>query len=275
MKKNACLLIFVAFCVTFSFNFMFIEATTASNSRSSVVFTFDGLQVLAFGDSNRVSDGILDVAHHTPKLEIKQIDGNGKQKIIASFQGKDLYRKSLSVSMPNKSLNPTRYYSPDMNKDKADFRWCLDMESDLFQKQLYLNENKLFAKIHFTTGTFFATDLSEEKYQFTAGSKIHSFNRQIGRPTATIELNSNDVLLITGLDNEINLPYQIGTTYKVDVTNLPPKEMASVDHFGFYYDVVKDQSVKRFMPVMVQKSAYYPGPLACEAVILGQSSIRQ
>ncbi len=316
MKKNACLLIFVAFCVTFSFNFMFIEATTASNSRSSVIFTFDGLQVLAFGDPNRVSDGILDVAHHTPKIEIKQIDAKGKEKIIASFQGKELYRKYITVSMPNKLNNPnsinspvntinrgnspnssntaniastansnntananntnkpTRYYSPDMQKDKQDFRWCLDMESDLFQKQLYLNENKLFAKIHFSVGTFFSASVTDEKYKFIAASKIHSFNRQLGTPGARVELQPNDALVIGGLDKEITLPYQIGTSYKVDVTNLPPREMASVDHFGFYYDAVKDQSVSRFMPVMVEKASYYPGPLICETVILGKSSIR-
>ncbi len=318
MKKNACLLIFVAFCVTFSFNFMFIEATTASNSRSSVTFSFDGLQVLAFGDPNRVSDGILDVAHHTPKIEIKQIDAKGKEKIIASFQGNQLYRKSLTVSIPNRLNNPnsinspvdtgnkgdspnransnntaniantansgntpnsnntnkpTRYYSPDMQKDKQDFRWCLDMESDLFQKQLYLNENKLFAKIHFSVGTFFTASVTDEKYKFVTASKIHSFNRQLGTPGARVELQPNDALVIGGLDKEITLPYQIGATYKIDVTNLPPKEMASVDHFGFYYDVVKDQSVSRFMPVMVEKSSFFPGPLACEAVILSQSKV--
>ncbi|KAF0188279.1 MAG: hypothetical protein FD167_6216 [bacterium] len=160
-----------------------------------------------------------------------------------------------------------------MNIDKKDFRWCLDLETDLFQKQLYLNENKLFTTIYFNIGTFFTATVSDEKYQFSAGSKIHSFNRQLGTPGARVELQPNDSLVISGLDKEITLPYELGVSYRVDITNLPPKDMANIDHFGFYYDAFKEP-VTKYMPMMAERSAYFPGPLACEAVILSKSSIR-
>jgi hypothetical protein len=280
MKKQYYVLLFLTLFATFICSNFDVNANKVD--KSEVIFTFDGLQVLAFGNPDKVSDGILDVSHHTPKLEIKQIDRNRKEKLIATYQGKDLYKKVLNITLPNNSLNlnnptnslkPTRYYSYDMNKDKQDFRWCLDLESDLFQKQLYLKEDRLFAKIHFNVGTFFSASVTDEKYKFTSGSKIHSFNRELGTPGASVELQSNDRLVISGLDKQISLPYQMGVSYKVDITNLPPKDMASIDHFGFYYDVMRER-VDRFMPVMVQKSGYFPRPLACEAVILGKSTVK-
>lgn len=270
MRKQFYFVFFMTLFAIISFNF-----DVNAGNKCEVKFTFDGLQVLAFGNPNKVTDGILDVHHHTPKLEIKQIE-KGKEKVIASFEGKELYKKVLNISTSNasnSSYKPSRYYSSDMNKDSKDFRWCLDLESDLFQKQLYLKEDKLFTKIHFNTGTFFTSELIDGKYQFVAGSKVHSFNREIGAPGAKVELASNDVLSITGLGKDVYLPYQLGVSYKVDVTNLPPKDMASMDHFGFYYDAFKEQSVTRFMPIAVQKSSYFPRPMVCEAVILGKSEV--
>lgn len=147
------------------------------------------------------------------------------------------------------------------------------MESDLFQKQLYLNEDKLFTKIHFNTGLFAATDLTPDRYRFVTGSTLHSFNRQIGRPMAIFQLESSDKLLIAGLSGDIVLPAANGINYNVSITNLPPQNMASVDHFGFYYDIFKDKSLSRYMPVMAQKSGYNPRPALCEAVVLTKSKI--
>jgi hypothetical protein len=273
MKKQFYLMFLIALFTIFTYSNFEVNANKVD--KSEVIFTFDGLQVLAFGNPNKVSNGILDVHHHTPKLEIKEI-GKGREKIIASFEGKELYRKVLNISTSNSSnssYKPSRYYSSDMNKDKKDFRWCLDLESDLFQKQLYLKEDKLFTKIHFNVGTFFTSELIDGKYQFVAGSKVHSFNREIGAPGARLELQQGNNLVISGLDDEVNLPYQIGVNYKIDITNLPPKEMASIDHFGFYYDILKDQSVSRFMPIAVEKGSYFPRPLLCEAVVLSKSRL--
>ena len=241
-----------------------------AGGRCEVKFTFDGLQAIAFGDPTRVSDGILDAHHHNPKIEIKQIS-NGKEKLIQTIEGKELYKKVLSVLVPNKQLHPQRYYSPDMTKDRTDFRWCLDIENDLFQKQLYLKDNFL-TKIHFNTGTFYAENVTENKYQFTAGSKIHSFNRQIGRPMLKVELNSNEKLVISGLDKEINLPYQVGTSYSISIANLPPQDMMDINHFSFYYDALKTD-VPRFMPLAVKKATFRPAPIICDSIVFGKSTI--
>lgn len=268
MKKVSILVMFMVVCF-----YMVISNIPSVNAgaKCEVKFMFDGLQAIAFGDSNKVTDGILDVHHHTPKLQIKQVE-KGKEKIIFNIEGKDLYKKVLNVTVPNNGHKPTRYYSTNMSKDRTDFRWCLDIENDLFQKQLYLKEDKFYTKIHFQVGEFVTENIADGQYQFTSGSKIHSFNREIGAPGAHMELQPSDNLIITGLDKKISLPYQVGVSYKVEVTNLPPKEMANIDHFGFYYEYF-EESVTRYMPIMVQKSAFVPRPLLCEAIVLGKSSI--
>lgn len=267
MKKMFMLMIFVTLCVYASS----VRGNT-NNNTCVVKFDFDGLQTIAFGDSSRVSDGILDVPHHSPNVEIKQIE-NGKETIIGNLKADELKGKILNVDVASGNKpTPTRHYSSDMNKDTTDFRWCLDIENDLFQKQLYLKDN-FFTKIHFNTGIFYAERLTEDKYQFVAGDTISSFKRQIGRPAVDIQLNQSDKLVISGLEKQIILPYKSGLSYSISVTNLPPKDMMSVEHFSFYYDAIKTD-VPQFMPVAVKKAAFYPHPIVCEAVVFGKSSIK-
>ena len=234
-------------------------------------FHFDGLQAIAFGDSKRVSDGILDIHHHTPLIEIKEIKA-GKETIIRTIKADELKGKVLNVDVPNTQLHPTRYYSPDMSKDVQDFRWCLDIENDLFQKQLYLKD-EFFAKIHFNTGTFYAEKLTADKYQFVAGTKVHNFKREIGRPNGKMQLSKGQNLVINGLDKTMTFAYQPGTTYSIDITNLPTKDMMNMDHFAFYYDLVKTD-VPKYIPIMVKKASFTPYPIACESLIFGKSTIR-
>lgn len=269
MKKICVLIMFVMICMYVSMTSVNLKVN--ADSKCEVSFHFDGLQAIAFGDSKRVSDGIMDVHHHTPLIEIKQIKA-GKETIIHTIKDSELKGKVLNIDMPNNVLQPTRYYSTDMSKDKQDFRWCLDMESDLFQKELYLKD-KFLTKIHFNIGTFYAENVTEEKYQFTAGNKIHSFNRQIGRPTLKVGLSNNESLVITGLDKDVKLPYQDGVNYSVSITNLPSQDMMSINHFVFYYDLLKTD-VPNYMPVAVKKATFRPYPIACEAVIFGKSSIK-
>ncbi len=270
MKKMSKIFVMIMFVVMsfYSFSSMNIIAHT---SNCVVKFDFDGLQAIAFGDSSRVSDGILNVPHHSPNIEIKQLE-NGKELVIATLKAEELKGKVLNVDLTSgKEAAPVRHYSSDMNKDITDFRWCLDIESDIFQKQLYVKD-QFFSKIHFNTGTFYAEKLTEDKYQFVAGDAIHSFKRQIGRPAVDIELSQQNNLVISGLEKQITLPYKPGLSYSVSVTNLPPKDMMTVDHFSFYYDVFEEK-VPQFMPVMVKKASYVPRPLMCEAIILGKSTI--
>jgi len=249
-----------------------VSLNVKANSKCEVSFMFDGLQAIAFGDSKRVSDGILDVHHHNPLIEIKQIK-DGQETIIHTIKASELKGKVLQIDVPNTTLQPKRYYSSDMSKNSQDFRWCLDIENDLFQKQLYLREDKLFCKIHFMEGEFFTNQLTEDKYQFTAGSKLHSFNRRIGEPGAKLQLVSGNDLVITGLDKEIILPYRLGTNYKISITNLPSKDMMNMDHFAFYYDVIKSD-VTPFMPLISKKVAFGPKPYVCGALIFSKSTIK-
>lgn len=255
---------------------VFISISMINTSISSAIektevnFHFDGLQAIAFGNASKVTDGILDAHHHTPQIEIKKVTKKA-EKVIYNIVGNKLHKKVLNVFVPNKQVEPVKYYSVNMNRDKQDFRWCLDIESDLFQKQLYLKDNFL-TKIHFNTGTFYAENVTQGKYHFTAGSKMHSFNRQIGRPTVKVELSQNENLIISGLSEEIKLPYEVGASYSIVVSNLPSADMMSIDHFVFYYDLVKT-NVPKFMPSPVAKAAFYPKPVICEAVVFGKSVI--
>lgn len=264
-------MMFVGVCLSLSVGSLNMGKVDA-DSKCQVSFHFDGLQAIAFGDSNKVTDGILDVAHHTPKLEIKKIE-KGKETIIFNAEGKDLYKKVLNISIPNTAHKPTRHYSADMTKDTTDFRWCLDIETDLFQKQLYLKENAFYTKINFQVGEFFTENITDEKYQFAAGSKMHSFNRRIGEPGGRLQLNNGDGLVVTGLGKDISLSYQEGTSYLINITNLPPKDMMNMDHFGFYYNIV-EKNVTPFMPLISSKAAFGPRPYMCGALIFSKSTIR-
>ncbi|MBL8194237.1 MAG: hypothetical protein JNM06_10640 [Blastocatellia bacterium] len=267
MKKIFVLMMFFVVCFCLSMTKVNVDAS----SKCEVSFHFDGLQAIAFGDPSRVSGGILDVHHHVPSIEIKQIK-QGKTTLIHTIKADELKGKTLNVNMPNNRLQPKRYYSPDMNKDKQDFRWCLDIENDLFQKQLYLKDN-FFAKIHFNAGMFYSENVTENKYQFVSGSSLHKFNREIGRPTLKVGLDKQDSLVISGLKNEVSLAYQPGTNYSVTISNLPSKDMMNIDHFVFYYDAVK-VNVPKFMPLPVEKAAFYPKPIICDSVIFGKSVIK-
>lgn len=270
MKKIFVMMMFVAICVYVSMSSLNVDVN--ADSKCEVIFRFDGLQAIAFGDTSRVSDGIMDVHHHQPNIKIEQVQQK-KKLTLYNVTADELKSKVLTVNVPNKQLKPSRYYSVDMNKDKQDFRWCLDLEQDVFQKQLYLKEEMFFCKIHFLTGQFVTDHVSDEIYQFVAGSKIHPIKRPIGMASNHIQLQKGDNLTITGLDKNIALPYSPDTVYEIDVTNLPPTDMMNVDHFGFYYDVIK-ADVPKFMPVLVKKASFMPRPMVCESVIFGKSTIK-
>ena len=257
----------VCFCVLMS---NVNNSNVNADAKCEVSFHFDGLQAIAFGDSKRVSDGILDVHHHSPLIEVKEIKA-GKETIIRTIKADELKGKVLNVDVPNNQQQPKRYYSLDMSKDTQDFRWCLDIENDLFQKQLYLKD-EFFTKIHFNTGTFYAERLTDDKYQFVAGTKVHNFKREIAAPSAKVLLDKHQRLLLNGLATEISLSYKEHVNYQISITNLPTKDMMNMDHFAFYYDLIETE-VPKYMPVLVKKAAYLPRPLMCEAIILGKSKI--
>jgi hypothetical protein len=272
-----CLFVFVA--VIFS-----IDGSSNGDSNSSdwvdpreeatVSISFDGLMALCFGNPDRVSVGLLDVDHHTPEITIIKVKGESHTK-MAILAGKDL-RSGLFIDVEGKNRSSiSRYFAESMD-DPKDFRWNIDMEEDLYQRQLHIKEERLFGKIHFGTGLFYTGELSDEFIQFFAADNSGSvlpFNRRYGSPAAKINLETGDSLVIKGEKVNLRLVAEPGVKYEMKINNLPPASMANMDHWLFYYDVVGTK-LTPYMPVAVQKATFGPKPLLCMPVIFSRSQLK-
>jgi hypothetical protein len=239
---------------------------------ATVSFSFDGLMAICFGNPERVSVGLLDAHHHTPEITITRFKGDEKS-VFAVLKGEQL-RETLYVEVDKASNIVERYYGESMD-DPNDFRWNIDLEGDLHQRKLYVKEDKLFGKIHFSSGLFFANNLSEEKFRFYAADnsgKVLPFNRRVAAPAAKINLGMGDSLLIRGGKEPIRLLAEPGVRYEITVHNMPPADMANMDHWLFYYDVIGTK-VTPYMPVMTKKAAFSPRPLMCEPAVFSKSML--
>jgi hypothetical protein len=240
--------------------------------QASVTISFDGLMAICFGDAARVSAGILDVHHHIPLIKVEKVTGT-QRTLVAQIKGEEL-RGVAYIDVENSgSRGVSRYFANSMAEDKNDFRWTIDMESDLHQRQLYIKEDRLFGKIHFTSGLFYANKLSEEKVKFQSakGNEL-PFNRQVAEPAAKLNLNVGETLVIKTEDRTLRLPAERDICYEIAITNTPPADMANINHWLFYYDLL-EQSVTPYEPVMVKKAAYYPPPVMCAAAVFSRSKL--
>src|SRR5438067_1187057 len=104
---------------------------------ATVSFSFDGLMAICFGNPERVSAGLLDVQHHTPEITINKIS-EGKKSTLAVLRGEQL-RRTLYIDVEGASAGVSRYYGETMG-DPNDFRWNIDLEGEIYQRQLYVNE---------------------------------------------------------------------------------------------------------------------------------------
>ncbi|MEW6737995.1 MAG: hypothetical protein AB1489_42350, partial [Acidobacteriota bacterium] len=284
MRKNIALSVSLFVCLVFALT---MAASTNSNTNSSkaaplpvnpreeatVSMTFDGLMALCMGNPERVSVGILDVHHHTPMLAVSKIV-NGRKTTLATLKGEQL-RGTIYIDVEGASAQVGRYLAPSMQNDPNDFRWNIDMEGDLHQRELHLKEEKLFGKIHIGAGLFYAHNISEEKVRFFAADgsgKALPFNRQVAEPAAKINLAKEQVLVIRGDKEAIQLTVEPSTRYEVALTNLPPEEMANMDHFLFYYDFMAVK-VSPYMPESIRKIAFAPRPLVCGSVVFSRSQL--
>src|SRR5262249_38673817 len=140
-----------------------ITASTNSNKatavqpspreEASVSFRFDGLMAICFGNPARVSAGLLEVPYHSPEMVITKVSGT-ERSTVAKLSGEQL-RRTLYFDVDGNASAVSRYYAPSMD-DQNDFRWNIDLEGDLHQQQLYVKEEKLFGKIHFSSGIWYA-----------------------------------------------------------------------------------------------------------------------
>lgn len=240
---------------------------------ASVHMNFDGLMTVCFGDPARVSAGFLDVHHHTPEIVIAKIE-NGKSRTIAKLSGDEL-RGSLYFDVEGESKTAVSRYYGDLQSDQNDFRWNIDLEGDLYQRQLYIKEEKLFGKIHFSSGLFYSDNLTDKPVRFYAADdmgKAHPFNRRVGAPAAKLNLALGDALVIKSEKQTLRFKAESGVRYEIRINNLPPSDMANLDHWLFYYDVV-GSNVTKYMPVMIQKAAFGPRPMLCDPVIFSKSKL--
>lgn len=240
---------------------------------ANVTVNFDGLMILAYGNPERVSVGLLDAMEHSPQIDITKTKGN-THTTVASIKADQLHN-SIYIKTRSGSGAIKRYYG-ESAQDINDLRWTLDLENDIYQKQLHLNENKFFGKIHFNAGLFYTTRLTEKNVRFFStdnSGKTLPFNRQIGEPAAKMNIAEGDALVIEGAGQPISLVSEPGVTYQINVTNLPDPSMASMEHFEAYYDLITD-NVTSYTPVMARKAAFATGHMICLPVSVTKSSLK-
>lgn len=235
---------------------------------ATISILFDGLQAVAMGNPERVSVGILDAHHHTPQIKIEKI-ANNSRSLVALLKGEALHR-TLYFDVASGAQGITKFNAPGHEND---FGWNLDMESDLYQQKLYLKDNAFVGKLHLSAGLWYATNLTDQRVQFvTEYGKMAAFNRKLGTPAAKINLVEGDALVIRGGVEPIRLVAEQGVRYEMEITNLPPVELADIQHFAHYYDVI-GAKVTAYEPVVVKKAAFRPVPLICESVVFSRSTL--
>jgi hypothetical protein len=233
-------------------------------TEATVSFNFDGMEALFFGNSERVSLGILNAHNHTPKLVISKIV-NDQKSTIATLEGQQL-RGSLFVDVDGNNKGVGRYYSSSMNDDYNDSRWLVDFNELYSGRKFTIKEESLSGKIHFSSGLFYAANLSDARVHFFSADgsgKALPFNRRIAEPGAKINLASGEALVIKKDNVElVRLTSQPNVRYQIEITNIPPPNMGSMDHFLNFYSLV-GENLTEYVPVMAQKAAFNPAPYLC------------
>jgi hypothetical protein len=113
--------------------------------------------------------------------------------------------------------------------------------------------------------------LSEYRTRFTSeDGRVLPFDRRVGTPASKIDLSSGQALVIEGLAEPITLNAQSGTSYFVNLTNLPPQEMMSIEHFEFYYESI-DEQLPKYTPFIAEKSVFKASSF-CTPLVFSLSS---
>ncbi|MEW6736108.1 MAG: hypothetical protein AB1489_32745, partial [Acidobacteriota bacterium] len=230
--------------------------------------------LIALGDPERASIGILNAMHHTPLLTITKIQGNNRST-IATLQGEQL-RGTWNVDVNGVQAGIGKYHSNAPQSDQNDLRWAIDF-NELHGRVFTIKNDALFSKIHFSNGMFYTRGLSEMRFRFFAvdGSKKLDFDRQVGAVGAMIDMGVGEALTISNpaTDVKVRLIIEQDTRYEVSLTNLPPPEHANIDHFLHFYEAVEERVMTRYVPVISSRAAFGPPPMVCAAVVFGSSVI--
>ncbi|MEW6733895.1 MAG: hypothetical protein AB1489_21390 [Acidobacteriota bacterium] len=276
-RKN----IFVSAIVFTLLTSAFISATSSNTNstqeklnpgQATITISFDGLMALCMGSPDRVSVGVLDAHHHTPRLIVTKIQ-NGKRSTIATLQDEQL-RGTWFIDVLGAQPGISKYYTSTPESDKNDLKWAIDF-NELYKQPLTIKEEKLFGKIHISAGMFYTRALTEMKYRLFATDSAErklDFDRQIGYVGAMIDMGLGDVLVLHQRTRKIKLIAEQDTRYEISLTNVPPPTHGNIDHFLYYFDVIEER-LTRYVPVAGSRAAFEPSPSICGSAVFGNSTL--
>jgi hypothetical protein len=233
----------------------------------NVTFSFDGMEALFFGAPDRVSVGVLNAHNHRPQITVTKVVGS-ERTVIAQLSGAQLRKPVFIDAEGLAATGVSRRLAEVKENDPFDARWMIDFNELYPQQQLSVDESKLFTKIHISNGLFYSDRLSKTKARFFAADdsgRTLKVNRRMGYPAAKLNLSNGDKLIISGNFEPVRLVGSANVSYQIDITNLPPKNAMSFDHFLHYYEIV-NQPLEKYIPVMSFKAAVDPLPAACPPV---------
>ena len=239
----------------------------------NVNISFDGMEALFFGAADRVSVGVLNAHNHTPKIQVVRI-ANNERTVVAQLSGEQLSKPVFMDAEGLAATGITRRLAEVKENDPYDARWMIDF-NELYPGKMTIKEQNLFTKIHISSGLFYADRLSKAKAKFFAADdsgKTLKVSRRMAQPAAKLNLSEGDKLIISGNFEPIRLVGTAGVQYQIDITNLPPKNAMSMDHFLHYYEIVAEP-LEKYVPVYTFKAAVAPFPTSCPPVYFSSLTI--
>jgi len=242
-----------------------VAGRSVAQPQGNVSVAFDGMELLCTADEGRVTVGLLDAMDHSPRLVVTRVDGQARA-VVAMLEGEAL-RGSLIIDVQGPAHPVTFYQSADRASDSQDWRWVLNFGELFPGRKLTVREDRFFGKVHFLAGTFHAANLSKTPARFFAADgkgKALPFKRRVAAPAVRMDLNSGQALLVRTQSDTLRFEVKDGVRYEVSLTNLPPPDKASFDHFMHYFDVIQEK-LPRYVPFFMEKAAYEPSPGFCAA----------
>jgi hypothetical protein len=261
------LLILFTLATNLATNQVSAQKPTITAPAGNVTFTFDGMEALFFGASDRVSVGVLNAHNHRPKITVTKVVGN-ERTVVAQLTGTQLRQPIFIDAEGLAATGVSRYLAEVKENDPFDARWMIDFNELYPQEKLTVDETKLFTKIHISSGLFYSEKLSKAKARFFAADdsgRTLKLNRRMAQPAAKLNLANGDKLIISGNFEPVRLVGSANVSYQIDITNLPPKNAMSMDHFLHYYEIV-NQPLEQYVPVYAFKAAFDPLPSVCPPV---------
>lgn len=244
------------------------QSQQSPSDAATVVVHFDGLQVIGMGSREYYTSAFLNAPQHQAELKIIKVGANGARSVTHVLKGDEL-ASILTIGVEGGISAPVSKFTPGMQTSEHDLDWAIDLEQ-LFNRKLTIDKSKLSGFVVFSIGQFYADRLTEESWQFRAGSQRLPFQRRVAEPAVAVSLTDGQALVIKRDGQRVaRLTGDRGVRWEIEISNLPTNtDMMSVDHFQHYYSIL-NEPVTPYLPVIIKKAAYLPRPLLCDTVIIG------